>query len=226
MTGLYQRAPFIAKTNEMLACARQHNTQVGYALVDLDRFKDINDTYGHQAGDAALAYTAKMLKNNVRTIPSLPVPERRYQSNDGASDLVGKITEETVELGRVGGDELGIALYGVSAEQAWAVAERLHKALREKPFVYNGTTVPLSVSIGIAATTETMTTWDDLYHGADEALYRAKRSGRNRTELFTQGVLPAAGLAPAVIKRTDCASGPGSQPQLATLAETAYVTAA
>lgn len=188
MTGLYQRAPFVAKTKEMLDYARDNDTRVGYLLIDLDHFKNINDTYGHAAGDAAIAHVAHTLRDNVRNTYSAPANEQRSQSNSGASDLVGRLQEETVELGRVGGDELGIALYNVTAEQAYAVAERLHQALRENPLVYNGNNIPLTMSVGLAVTTETATTWDDMYHGADQALYRAKRNGRNRTDISPHGL--------------------------------------
>ncbi len=188
MTGLYQRAPFVAKTKEMLTAARDNNACVGYLLIDLDHFKTINDTYGHAAGDAAITHVAQTLRDNVRANYSNSLVERRSQSNSGASDLVGRIQEETVELGRVGGDELGIALYNVDAQQTYAVAERLHEALRENPLVYNGKNIPLTISIGAAVTTATATTWDDMYHGADQALYRAKRNGRNRTDISPHGL--------------------------------------
>jgi GGDEF domain-containing protein len=188
MTGLYRRETFQDKTNAMLTAARGDNTRVGYLLIDLDHFKRINDTYGHAAGDAAIAHVAQTLRDNVRNTYSAPAHERRSQSNSGASDIVGRLTEETVELGRVGGDELGIALYNVTAEQAYAVAERLHQALRENPLVYNGKSIQLTMSIGAAVTTATATTWDDLYHGADQALYRAKRNGRNRTDISPHGL--------------------------------------
>lgn len=188
MTGLYRRETFQDKMDEMLTTARDNDTSVGYLLIDLDHFKNINDTYGHAAGDAAIAHVAQTLRDNVRTNYTDSTTERRSQSNSGASDIVGRIQEETVELGRVGGDELGIALYNVDAQQTYAVAERLHQALRENPLVYNGKDIPLTMSIGAAVTTATATTWDDLYHGADQALYRAKRNGRNRTDISPHGL--------------------------------------
>ena len=186
-TGLYRREVFEDKAQEMLETASQNKTSMAYLMVDVDHFKRVNDAHGHPIGDAVLAYVAQTLKNNVRMTPTNPHYERRCGSIDGATDLVGIVNEETVEIGRVGGEEFGIALYGADAAQAYAIAERVRTALEQNPFSKDRTTIPITVSIGIA-TTETATTWDDIYHGADQALYCAKHNGRNRTELSSRGL--------------------------------------
>ncbi len=188
VTDLYCRAVFEEHATHLLDTASQNNKTVAYLEIDLDHFKLINDTYGHPTGDAALAHVARLLKENIRTTPSAPAYERRCGSLDEIPDIMGHTNEETVEIGRVGGEEFGIALYGPDAREAEEIAERLHNALRSTPFTAaNNKPIPLTMSIGIA-TTETAMSWNDLYQGADQALYRAKQNGRNRTELFRAGI--------------------------------------
>ncbi len=144
------------------------------------------NTYGHKTGDDVLRHFAQTLNENVRTHPTHARHERRH--SDGA-DLVGRLTDETVEIGRVGGEEFGIALYNIGARGAYRVAERLRKEVQRTPFIAkDGTKINLTMSIGVTATTETVTTWDDLYQGADKALYQSKRNGRNRTTISSHGL--------------------------------------
>ncbi len=187
LTKLYRREVFEDKLDEMLSEARSTGRQVGYLQVDIDHFKRVNDTYGHAMGDQVLAYIARSLVEKVRVQDGAPAVERRQNHNDGASDLVGKLSEEAVEIGRVGGEEFGIALYGVSERDAYKVAERIRGAIASRPFrADDGTIIPLTISVGVT-TTETAATREDLYHCADKALYWAKLDGRNRTEIYSRG---------------------------------------
>lgn len=177
-TGLYRAEIFDGKLDEMLETAYAQGKTVALAVCDLDHFKKVNDTYGHETGHKVLRHVAQVITQNVRTTPTNPQYERRQGTIDGVDDIVMRSDEETVEIGRVGGEEFGIALYGLSASQAYQVAERVRKAMEETPYEENGLAIKLTMSIGVA-TTETMTTRDDLYHGADKALYAAKADGRN-----------------------------------------------
>jgi diguanylate cyclase (GGDEF)-like protein len=123
-------------------------------MIDIDRFKKLNDTYGHEAGDLILtsftAYVAKGLRH-------------------------GDI------WGRLGGDEFVLVLPDTPVEQAEAVAERLRLGLGE-PVVWQGQQLPFTISSGIAAAREKDRSIEPVIKRADKALYSAKRKGRNRTE--------------------------------------------
>ncbi|WP_337063374.1 GGDEF domain-containing protein [Kineococcus sp. G2] len=123
-------------------------------VVDVDRFKAVNDTHGHLGGDAALAHVAAVLTARCR-------PE----------DVVA----------RMGGDELAVLMPGCPEEVAAQRAQALVEAVRERPLVLpGGVRVPLSVSAGLACAPRHAVSARDLYAGADSALYAAKRAGRDR----------------------------------------------
>jgi len=129
-------------------------------LLDIDHFKNINDTYGHDAGDRALQAVAELLVTQLR-------------SYDG--------------LGRWGGEEFLMLLPGTGLAEACAVAERVRTTLEDaKPPLPDGTRVKLSASLGVAAIDEAISDaagelWlENLVQAADQALYRAKSEGRNR----------------------------------------------
>lgn len=163
LTGLANRERFLAELGDALATAERHPGTVGVLFVDVDRFKVLNDSLGHAAGDALLCELAE-----------------RAQRALGPSDL----------LARHGGDELTAMLRDVaSAHDALERAERLRRAARG---VYDieGRRVPASVSVGLAIFGRGDCAEDLLRH-ADAALYRAKQAGRDRVELF-DGHLRAA----------------------------------
>nr|WP_246748525.1 EAL domain-containing protein [Rhizobium setariae] len=125
--------------------------------IDLDRFKDINDTLGHAAGDRILRHSAKTLRENIR---------------------------ENDFLARIGGDEFVIVSRGVGLDQISAMASRLIDAI-SKPVDYEGHECRVGASIGIACRSNEGEGIDELLVNADIALYEAKRRGRNRVEHFT-----------------------------------------
>ncbi len=153
LTGLANRAALIQKIEE--AAARQRRLQEPFTvlLLDLDRFKQVNDTLGHPAGDALLIEVATRLKSLLR---------------------------ETDVLARLGGDEFAVIQAGESnqREAAKLLAERIIEMLRQ-PFVIDGGNIGIGTSIGIALAFEHETDSDDLLKMADLALYRAKSAGRN-----------------------------------------------
>jgi len=158
LTGLANRAALIQKIEE--AAARQRRLQEPFTvlLLDLDRFKQVNDTLGHPAGDALLIEVAMRLRSLLR---------------------------ETDVLARLGGDEFAVIQAGESnqREAAKLLAERIIEMLRQ-PFDIDGGNISIGTSIGIALASEQETGSGDLLKMADLALYRAKSAGRNGYSFF------------------------------------------
>ncbi|GJE45536.1 sensor domain-containing phosphodiesterase [Methylobacterium soli] len=157
LTELPNRALFQARFKAALAAAERDGTGVGLLLIDIDDFKDVNDTLGHDAGDA-------MLKEMSARLSALIRP----------ADTVA----------RLGGDEFAVILvapYGLA--EAAAFAERLVARLRE-PFTYRGRPLASKVSIGLAGYPAHHRLPDELMKDADIALYRAKSAGRNRIAVY------------------------------------------
>lgn len=151
LTGLYNRRYFFEQLDT--AFKQQARSYAAFALVyiDLDKFKEVNDTLGHQAGDALLSEIAKRIK-------------RQTRESDVAS--------------RVGGDEFSMILYSVFKEQQ--VMPYLKRILRvvAEPFEFNSTTIYPSASIGAALSCDYRDV-KDLIRSADEAMYKVKQDGRN-----------------------------------------------
>lgn len=137
-----------------VASARRRGSAVAVALLDIDRFKQINDRYGHAAGDTALRSTVVAIEQNLR-----------------ARDV----------LGRYGGDELIIVMPDTDSEQAASVCERLRELLACARFADASAQIALTVSIGVASARGDQADFEQLVQAADAALYDAKRRGRNRT---------------------------------------------
>ncbi len=165
LTGWHNRRYLQTRLMEELAKARRQGSTLVCLLIDLDRFKEINDEHGHLAGDMALREVALRVDAQVR-------------SSDAAA--------------RYGGDEFVVLLPGASLEQARGLAERIREAVGATPLeVAAGVERRLTVSIGMAAVAPTRENGDlkgvaeRLFSAADVALYRAKQAGRNRVEVET-----------------------------------------
>ncbi|MGM0481779.1 MAG: GGDEF domain-containing protein [Pseudomonadota bacterium] len=139
------------------ARCRRYGDQASVILVDIDNFKTVNDTYGHQVGDKAIQQIAHLIQENQR---------------------------ETDSCGRYGGEEFVITLPKTSVEDAHAVAERLRQQVENSPLIVDldGKREPidLTISLGVAELLSSMTSADDWLKQADSALYHAKQQGRNR----------------------------------------------
>ena len=132
--------------------AERHGDAGAVVMVDIDRFKSINDTYGHATGDQVLAEVAARVQRTLRT-----------------SDA----------LGRWGGEEFVVVAERISPDGAGALAERLRAVIAENPIVVGGTRLNVTASLGVACTTDGRG-FRDLVDAADAAMYEAKRGGRNR----------------------------------------------
>ncbi len=153
LTGLANRAKFLDQMNTSLLIAQRHRTHFALLFLDLDRFKEINDTLGHAAGDALLIEAAQRMRHALR-----------------ASDL----------LARQGGDEFMVLLHDVhSADEAATVADKIRQAI-DQPFMLEGAGRHVAVSIGIALYPDHGSDIEQLTRRADAAMYRAKAAGRQR----------------------------------------------
>jgi diguanylate cyclase (GGDEF)-like protein len=151
LTGLRNRKGLKAELDR----AAEHRGRGALIYADLDRFKILNDTLGHPAGDAALVHFAGILRDQIR-----------------GGDIAA----------RAGGEEFAVWLPGTELDTGVRIAERIRIKLGTTPWAWQGRTWPLSASFGVAACPETSATLEAMYGQADAALYVAKRSGRNRVE--------------------------------------------
>ena len=149
--------------------AKRESTHLGVALVDLDHFKQINDTYGHAAGDAVLRY---------------------------AADWMRTILRDYDYLGRYGGEEFLMVISNSDAATVTEVAERCRRAVAERPSTIGDQRIAMTVSVGVASTHAVGYDELALIQAADAALYQAKAEGRNRVVggkgRTRSGVAPAA----------------------------------
>lgn len=154
LTGLNNVRYFFHMLRRFASSAEQSNTRLAMLLVDIDHFKDINDSYGHPAGDYVLKEIGKLLSQSCRSY-----------------DVVS----------RNGGEEFSILLPGCSPERALEIAERVRAGVEKREFIVeSGQHVQLTVSIGASIFEGTSMSVEKLIRITDQALYRAKRNGRNQ----------------------------------------------
>lgn len=135
------------------AFARRHGAPLALALLDIDHFKRINDTFGHSAGDGVLKSVARLVERSTR-----------------AGDF----------FARAGGEEFALILRDLDGRGAAACAERVRQLVESAVIMEGSTRVPVTVSLGVACLAAEDATPEDLLRAADESLYQAKREGRNR----------------------------------------------
>jgi diguanylate cyclase (GGDEF)-like protein/PAS domain S-box-containing protein len=159
LTGLLNRRSFDEALERQLVYTRRYGNGGALLIADLDRFKQINDAFGHAAGDQALCQVARVLAENLRS-----------------TDTVGRYAEGAAA--RLGGDEFALLLPEADAVGAEAVAERLVAALAAAPLQVEGGEIRLSISVGVALFDENgLPLAEDLLAAADRAMYMAKAAG-------------------------------------------------
>lgn len=159
LTGLANRNQFNQRFEDTLKLAKRHDWHLVLLLVDLDKFKPINDTYGHLAGDAVLKIVSTRLLEACR---------------------------ETDVVARLGGDEFGVLLLNpLDMRAVEEISQRILDSL-QKPMKVEGVEVHVGCSIGISHYPDHATTQDDLFQKADLALYHVKNTGRNRYAIYAQ----------------------------------------
>ncbi len=157
LTGLPNRALFVDRFQQAIAHSKRNKTLLAIIFLDLDKFKPVNDNYGHEVGDKLLIEVAKRIKANIRE-------------------------EDTVS--RQGGDEFAILLGDVkSISESKKMAQRIHHSL-SLPYSIDGHTISIGASSGIALYPLEDADLDTLIRHADQAMYQAKLTGRNRYHLF------------------------------------------
>ena len=166
LTGIDNRRPALVRLYELAAGGA---AAYAVALVDIDSFKQINDKYGHEAGDALISATARRLRAHFRQ-----------------TDLVS----------RWGGDEFLVLLPNIEEAELWSVLERLRGAVAESPFKVGPVPIRVTLSIGVAMVNSRLTA-NQAVNAADQALYTAKQCGRNRVVLadHVDGSEPVAGFS-------------------------------
>jgi diguanylate cyclase (GGDEF)-like protein len=167
LTGIVNRQHFMDEAKAMLHAFAKSSGEACLILVDLDNFKSVNDTYGHVAGDGVLKQTVEMFQLHMR-----------------AADL----------FGRLGGEEFGILLPNCTLETACTRAEELRVAIGS--FAQAGVTITVSASFGVTSTSQSKYDLRQMLIHADSALYRAKRTGRNRVERFAPAIDTPPGSPP------------------------------
>ncbi len=153
LTGVLNHRGFGERLDEAVARARRFTRDVALLLIDVDRFKDINDAHGHPAGDAVLVAIADRLQSGVRAVDA---------------------------VGRLGGDEFAILMPETNRAGAMVLARRLQQAMRIPVPIAPGVVIPVTVSVGVATLSgESADRAGGLLQAADAALYLVKRSGRD-----------------------------------------------
>lgn len=152
LTGLWNRGTILDRLEQELGRAKRQRKAVGVAMADLDNFKQINDTHGHAAGDAVLRHASQRMREAI------------LHDN----------------LGRYGGEEFLLVLSDCDAARIVSVADRCRAAVARDPATFGSSSIPITVSVGVASTQ--LVGYDEaaLMRAADAALYEAKAQGRNR----------------------------------------------
>lgn len=152
-TQIFNKKYLLESLDSEFQFARTLGRPLAFILYDLDFFKKVNDTYGHNAGDVILLECAKLAKAAVRK-----------------DDI----------LARYGGEEFCVILPGADAQTSLDTAERIRKSIEDHVFIFEGHKVKQTVSLGVAAFSPKMTEPLQLIEAADKVLYQSKKSGRNR----------------------------------------------
>jgi len=160
LTQVYNRRCFYEEAEKQLALAHRYQRPVAILMLDLDRFKLVNDTYGHRAGDEVLKHFTQICRDNVR---------------------------ETDIIGRTGGEEFAVLLPETALDAAFLLAERIRSHVKSSSLNLNQSILDYSVSIGVAVKDAEKMPVEKLLSQADKALYEAKESGRNRIRVYDAG---------------------------------------
>ncbi|RDH83498.1 MAG: hypothetical protein DIZ77_18395 [endosymbiont of Seepiophila jonesi] len=153
LTGLYNRKVMEQRITDEILRAARYNHVLSVFMLDIDHFKQTNDTYGHKAGDTALSKIASIVESSIR---------------------------KTDYVARYGGEEFAVVLPETPLSEAEELAERLRSQIADHAIPLSGDReINITASIGVATFPENAKTWDELLEAADKAMYSAKENGRN-----------------------------------------------
>lgn len=159
LTGLFNHNVLIELLKKELHNQERNGSNISFVMIDIDHFKNINDNYGHTAGDMVLKELSKILLSTSRS-----------------GDIIG----------RYGGEEFGIVLSETSSESGFSICKRFRKNVESHEFNFEGQKIKITVSLGICnKSSQNKIGSRELITKADEALYQAKRNGRNRIEIVS-----------------------------------------
>ncbi len=153
LTGVYNRRTMTELANKAIAASKRHGRALSLLNIDIDRFKRINDLFGHESGDLALCRFVEIVRGMMR---------------------------ETDVMARLGGEEFVVILPDTEETDALNLAERIRERLDDSEFVISGWPVPLQASIGVGSLGPEINNLETLLRESDRAMYEAKRMGRNR----------------------------------------------
>ena len=176
LTGLANRRAFMDRARKMFERASRDSAPISLLAFDLDRFKNINDTFGHPAGDRVLQIFADVVSRAL-----------------GPSDLAG----------RLGGEEFAVLLAGRDTDEALALAHRIRVAFRNDAQFVDGALIEATVSVGVATSPQHGSIPAAVIASADRALYSAKNQGRDRVVIAARGLskLDASNVAQIAVRR-------------------------
>ena len=158
LTKAFNKKYFTDRLESEFTFSTRHSSPLALVLFDIDHFKQVNDTHGHQAGDHVLFEISALLSSALR-----------------AEDV----------FARYGGEEFAVICRGSDESQAQVVGERLRKAVENNRFVYDGAVIPVTISVGIAVLPNpAVKDASDIVAFADQALYKSKNAGRNRVTVY------------------------------------------
>lgn len=154
LTNIWNKGALNQKGAESFKRAKLLKVPMSIAVFDIDHFKKCNDTFGHSAGDFVLKELATVIGT--------------------------KLIRTDDFFARYGGEEFVVLLFGSSLPQAIEIGERLRLTIESHTFTYQGSVIPVTISVGVSTKESEMTVWEELFKKADTALYTSKRNGRNR----------------------------------------------
>jgi len=166
LTGLNNRRAFFELGEAIDAQSRRYDHTYVVAMIDIDHFKGVNDTWGHEAGNLAL---------------------------QGVANIVGEMLRESDIFGRIGGEEFAVILPETGLQEGAALAERLREAIEGVRIETVRGLINVTISVGVAALDASRETLETVVADADAAMYRAKNAGRNKVEVHQSPIRMKAG---------------------------------